>query len=190
MEVLSNICTNRSNSVRRFQQNCHLRCLLSQLISLKVIEVFCEFIICSVDLSLIYMEVNQSRFEVQFFGCTVSDRFLKAIPAHIAVLIFLSTKRIEGVVISTIDWCASETEQERIRQRLTHLTTKITLLGTVGFIDHSDDVIAIIEDAFCLAKLEDRCYDDFSYIFAENVLEISTTFCLDKIRCIRSEKCS
>jgi len=72
---------------------------------------------------------------------TIPDGLFEAIAAHVAMLIFLGPKGIEGIMIPAINRCAGQAEQECVRESGAHLHAQVTFLGAMGFIHQGDNIL-------------------------------------------------
>src|SRR5207249_4082835 len=141
--------------------------------------LFCEICLiffrkmtCNVSEGFIYgsfidMQLHQARFKVQWQGSLVANGLFKRVAAHIALLIFGSSKGPEGIAIAFVDGRTSKAEQKCMRQSLAHLFTQIALLCAVCFIYHQDNVTACIENTGSLSKFVNSGDDDFASILCQ-----------------------
>ena len=75
----------------------------------------------------------------------VTDRIREGILTHVSAAVFGSAEGCKGILIQTVDRSTGQSEEECIRQSRSHLNSKVTLLGSMAFVNHNDNVIALAE---------------------------------------------
>ena len=120
----------------------------------------------------------------------IVHRVSKRIAAHIAGAVFCGTKGGKRVLIQLVDGCAGQTKEERVRQRLAHAHTEITLLRAMGLIDHEDDIIAIVERLGDLGKFKYLSDDDLAGIRLQQPRQLRAGICWNQIRHVRHGECT
>ncbi len=120
-----------------------------------------------VDGVLVDVQFDQARLEVQRQGGAIADGLFEAVAAHVAVLVFVGAKGVEGVAVAAVDGRARQPEQEGVRQGGAHLHPQVAFLGAVGFVDQDDDVLTVVQHAVGFAKFEDGGDDDLARVLAQ-----------------------
>ena len=78
-------------------------------------------------------------------GRAVADGLFEIVAAHLATLVFLGTKGVEGVAVAPVDRHPGQAEQERVRKRRAHLHPKVAFLCAAGFVHQGHDVLTVVE---------------------------------------------
>ena len=74
---------------------------------------------------------------------------------------------MERVFVGPVDRRTGKTEEEGVRQSEAHLLAEVALLGAVSFVDHDDDVLAVVDRLRDLAEFEDSSDEDLSHVLPE-----------------------
>ena len=103
------------------------------------------------------MHVDGYRAEIEFQSCAISDGILERILGDVSVLVLVGSKGGEGVVVVPVNRGASQTEEERIRQRSAHLLPQVSLLRPMRFVHQKNDIVAGVDDfsGIQVSELED-----------------------------------
>ena len=98
-----------------------------------------------VDGLLIDVQFHRHRLEVQRQRGPVAHGVREGIPAHIAAAILRRAEGQKSILVQLVDGRAGQAEEEGVGQRRAHARTEIALLGTVGFVDHDDNVVPEVQ---------------------------------------------
>ena len=186
MEVLDDVLADLTDALGRLDQHCHLGGIFREVVLVQVRQTAGQVLVGSVQRRLVDMKVDQARLEMQLQRGTVADRLLEAVPAHVAFLVLVGTKGVEGVAVGTVDRRTGQAEQKRVGQGLTHLAAQVAFLRAVGFVHQGDDVAAVVQAACGLAELEDRGDDDLAHVLRQQLLQLLAGIRLFQVGNVRS----
>lgn len=82
---------------------------------------------------------------------------------------------MKRVLVGPVDRRAGKTEEEGVRQSESHLLAEVALLGAVSFVDHENDVLAVVERLRDLAEFEDSGDEDLSHVLPEEGFKLLLT---------------
>lgn len=75
-------------------------------------------------------------------------------------------------MVALVDWRAGQPEEECVGQCFAHLLPVVAFLGAVGFVDHRDDVGAVVEHTVGFTELVDHRDDDLAGTLAQQGLQL------------------